>query len=35
MESKVDQVISNEEALYKYDEVYNEKLLKERPWVKE
>jgi hypothetical protein len=35
MESKVDQIIANEEMLYKFDEEYQEKLLKDRPWVKE
>jgi hypothetical protein len=35
MDSKIDHVISNETTLYKYDEEYQEKLLKDRPWVKE
>ena len=35
MESKIDQVLQNEEVLYKYDADYHEKLLKDKPWVKE
>lgn len=35
MDSKIDQIISNESLLYKYDEEYQDKLLKERPWVNE
>ncbi len=35
MESKLDGVILNEESLYKFDEAYNDNLLKEKPWTKE
>lgn len=35
MDSKIDQIISSDEAIYKYDEAYQEQLLKDRPWLKE
>jgi hypothetical protein len=35
MESTKDGVIMNEESLYKFDEAYQEKLIKDKPWIKE
>lgn len=35
MDKNSENVISNEESLYKYDADYHEKLLKEKPWMKE
>ena len=35
MDSKIDGVISNENTLYKFDEAYQEQLLKDKPWTKE
>jgi hypothetical protein len=35
MDSKIEQTLSNETLLYKYDEEYQDKLLKEKPWTTE
>jgi hypothetical protein len=35
MDPQVDNVLNKEEALYVFDEAYQEKLLSERPWQKE
>jgi hypothetical protein len=35
METITDQTLQNEENLYVFDEEAHEKLLTERPWVKE
>jgi hypothetical protein len=35
MESKIDQVLAKEEDLYVYDETAHDKLLTEKPWMKE
>ncbi len=33
--TKQNSLIDNETSLYKYDEAYHEKLLKDKPWTKE
>ena len=35
MDSKIEHILSDESLIYKYDEEYQDKLLKEKPWATE
>jgi hypothetical protein len=35
MDAQIEKVLANEENLYKFDEEENEKIFKEKPWIKE